>query len=439
MHERCVKGHNLTEHSLKGTTPAGCQYVVWRDMDGKGNQLISLVSAFVYSLLTHRALLITPDASLQHLLCEPFPRSSWLVPEGFPEQWMREKSAENQQDLYSRAEDLTRGNGSILQRNNNNVIPTPKHLNVGLSNYSPHQARRFFCPTEQKLLARIPWLLFRSNQFSAPGLYFVPEFRELLNTLFPDKALFLHAGRYLLSPTNEVWDRIARYYDAYLATADTKLGIQVRTWTNSYKPIISHHILQCSIATQLLPNLINHNTSSHEPNPNPNPTPNSNATPPKRIAVLMAALGAEYHHDLRESFLLNENEGNHRVMVVSPSSEGKQQTGLLEHDKKAIADMWLLSFTDNIISSPRSTFGHVAHGLAGITPIVFQRWGIDESQLPDQLCESTNLPGPCFIDHPEHMICPLDAPGAGGVGDVDDSVPEVRHCLHQWGIGVYER
>lgn len=79
--------------------------------------------------------------------------------------------------------------------------------------------------------------------------------------------------------------------------------------------------------------------------------------------------------------------------MVSPSSEGHQQTGDLDHDMKALTDMWLLSFMDDIVSSPRSTFGYVAHGLAGITPIVFLRLGAET--IPELACERTNLPGPC--------------------------------------------
>nr|PNR52533.1 hypothetical protein PHYPA_008907 [Physcomitrium patens] len=296
LHQRCVQGQNLTETFITGTAPEGCQYLVWKELDGKGNQLVSLVSAFVYSLLTHRILLITPQESLNLLLCEPFPRSSWQVPSGFPYDAMQSKGG-SQGDFFQRAQNLTgRGSESLLDTDFKNI---PRHLFVSLSNISPppHHDRRFFCPAEQKLLGRIPWLLFRSNQYMIPGLYFLPEFRKALNHLFPDREVFLHAGRYLLNPSNDIWGRITKFYDGYLAGADKRVGIQVRSWTPEYKPVISDHILKCAVDTNILPNLTRKATAI--------PTHNSY----KKITILMTALTVQYHLDLREHYMRHENVG----------------------------------------------------------------------------------------------------------------------------------
>lgn len=69
----------LRERLLAGT-PTACQYMLWGPTkDGLGNQMLSLVSAFVYSLMTFRILLVEPhNASVSHLFCDPFPRlPSW--------------------------------------------------------------------------------------------------------------------------------------------------------------------------------------------------------------------------------------------------------------------------------------------------------------------------------------------------------------------------
>ena len=89
-HERCTQGVNLMEMGMAGEVPQeGCKYLVWKAMDGMGNQLLSLVCAFVYSLLTNRVMLIATDSHIDHHICEPFPRSSWILPEGFPEPKLR--------------------------------------------------------------------------------------------------------------------------------------------------------------------------------------------------------------------------------------------------------------------------------------------------------------------------------------------------------------
>ncbi|CAI5965579.1 unnamed protein product [Closterium sp. NIES-64] len=47
---------------------------------GVGNRIMALISAFSYSLLTNRTLIIPPDSFLCRFFCEPFPGSSWTIP-----------------------------------------------------------------------------------------------------------------------------------------------------------------------------------------------------------------------------------------------------------------------------------------------------------------------------------------------------------------------
>lgn len=51
-----------------------CRYILWSPMEaGLGNHMLSLVSTFLYALLTSRVLLIEPSpASISHLFCDPF-------------------------------------------------------------------------------------------------------------------------------------------------------------------------------------------------------------------------------------------------------------------------------------------------------------------------------------------------------------------------------
>ena len=47
---------------------------------GLGNRFMGLVSVFVYSLLTNRAVVMPDDGVMPSFLCNPFPSSSWLIP-----------------------------------------------------------------------------------------------------------------------------------------------------------------------------------------------------------------------------------------------------------------------------------------------------------------------------------------------------------------------
>nr|VDD56045.1 unnamed protein product [Brassica oleracea] len=46
------------------------------------------------------------------------------------------------------------------------------------------------------------------------------------------------------------------------------------------------------------------------------------------------------------------------IEVYQPSEERVQQTDKKLHDQKALAEVYLLSLTDNIVTSARSTFGY---------------------------------------------------------------------------------
>ncbi|KAL2651897.1 hypothetical protein R1flu_020025 [Riccia fluitans] len=115
---------------------------------------------------------------------------------------------------------------------------------------------RFFCQGEQTLLDQIPWLSFWSNNYVAPCFYFLPSFQAKLHKWFTDRALFLHAGRYLLSSRDEIWTRITRLNDTYMASADHRVGIQVRAWDNKYYLVIGELIMSCTWRSGLLPKLV---------------------------------------------------------------------------------------------------------------------------------------------------------------------------------------
>lgn len=62
-----------------------CQYLVFIESGGVGNRFLGVVSALVYSVLTDRAILMSRSSNMSQLLCEPFEKSSWLLPLHFPQ------------------------------------------------------------------------------------------------------------------------------------------------------------------------------------------------------------------------------------------------------------------------------------------------------------------------------------------------------------------
>ncbi|CAI7865791.1 unnamed protein product [Closterium sp. NIES-53] len=88
----CDAKENIT--SLKTKLRAGnateCRYLLWhfKPGDGQGNQFISLVSAFVYALLTNRVFLLLTGMGPAKLMCQPFEGARWFVYSDVPdERW----------------------------------------------------------------------------------------------------------------------------------------------------------------------------------------------------------------------------------------------------------------------------------------------------------------------------------------------------------------
>ncbi|KAI9084525.1 hypothetical protein K1719_033513 [Acacia pycnantha] len=63
---------------------AECNYIVWTSVNGLGNRMASMASAFLYTLVTDRVLMVDFEDEMKGLFCEPFSNSSWILPKVFP-------------------------------------------------------------------------------------------------------------------------------------------------------------------------------------------------------------------------------------------------------------------------------------------------------------------------------------------------------------------
>lgn len=433
-HERCTKGHNLTALGIAGDTPPGCKYLVWNPMDGMGNQLLSLVCAFVYSLLTDRVMLIETSSHIDRYICDPFPLSSWILPSDFPESQLREHAKR----VFSYLDETL---ANLQSKSSCNTIPpadlpsyieaAPKHLHALIICCDARRDHQFFCPTAQKLFSGSNWFFYRSHEYTLPGFYFVPEFRDKLNDWFPHHDVFMHASRYLLNPVNTVWAQISEFYKAHMDGVDKQIGIQPRSWKGDYNPSISKQIARCAVEQKLLPDVLEGSKKAAR-----NGTEAAEDLENGRhvdVSVLVTSLRAEYRDNLALRYANHWNADNLNVDVLSASHEGFQKTGDTEHDSKAVIDIWLLSFAHDLVITPFSTFGSTASGMAGIVPLLFNNYG--EDKVSEPACARTNAGGPCFIVFPRNQPCDLDPPRSS-IFDPDLMVPEVKFCHYNPGLGI---
>uniref|UniRef100_A0A1J3H5B7 Fucosyltransferase n=2 Tax=Noccaea caerulescens TaxID=107243 RepID=A0A1J3H5B7_NOCCA len=393
LHKRCGPGTDAYKEAAKnlghkhenGSRYVGeCRYIVWLPMAGLGNRIISLVSVFLYALLTQRVILVDQRKGLTDLFCEPFPGPSWLLPLDFP--------LMNQIDHFQWGH--SHCYGTMLRNHAIKSTALPSYLFLYLMHDYRNRDKMFFCEQDQNLIGKVPWLVVKSNLYFIPSLWLIPSFQSELIKLFPQKdTVFHHLSRYLLHPTNQVWGMVTRSYNAYLARADETLGIQVRVFSTpaGYFQHVMDQILACTQSEKLLPEVAAQEESQ---------VTNITSRSQKLKAVLVTSLFPEYSENLKNMFWGRPSTTGEIIKVYQPSGERVQQTGMKLHDQKALAEIYLLSLTDNIVTTARSTFGYIAHSLGGLKPwILFKP---ENNTAPDPPCVRAMSMEPCFIRAPLH-------------------------------------
>ncbi|CAI0421295.1 unnamed protein product [Linum tenue] len=196
----------------------------------------------------------------------------------------------------------------------------------------------------------------------------MPRFRAELERLFPDKeTVFHHLGNYLFNPSNQAWGLITRFYDAYLARADERIGLQVRVFNTKASPIplVAKQLLKCTQSEGILPQL-----------------------------------------------------------QVSTNSSFSSV--------KALADIYLLSLCDVLVTSRWSTFGYVAQAIGRVKPWILNVPNTNYSgdRLPERACRRAVSMEPCFHYPPSYdMKKKVVVDGEVGTG------PPVVHCEDvSWGL-----
>lgn len=420
LHKRCgqyTESYNGTLEQLKSGrsgSPTECKYVVWISFSGLGNRILTIASAFLYALLTDRLLLVDPGNDMADLFCEPFPETSWFLPLDFPI-----KDQFNVLDQKS-----TRCYGNMLKNDilNTSTESLPSYLYLHLAHDYDDQDKLFFCDQHQSLLQKVPWLMMKTDNYFVPSLFLIPSFEQELNRLFPEKgAVFHHLGRYLFHPSNQVWGLIRRYYQAYLAKADARIGIQIRTFETGPGPFqhVVDQVLACTGKEKLLPEVDTQGSS----------IPSSGT--PKLKAVLITSLNSGYFEIVRNLYWENPTVTGDLIGVYQPSHEGHQQTEQQLHNKKAWAEIYLLSLSDILVTSAWSTFGYVAQGLGGLKPWILYK--PENQTAPNPPCRRVMSMEPCFHAPPFY-----DCKAKTGI-DTGKLVPHVRHCEDMsWGLKLVD-
>uniref|UniRef100_J3LHD9 Fucosyltransferase n=1 Tax=Oryza brachyantha TaxID=4533 RepID=J3LHD9_ORYBR len=397
-----------------------CNYLFLTIHAGLGNRMLEIASAFLYALLTNRILLLDRYQEIDDLFCEPFPGTSWLMPSDFPLNY-----GEFTQSTPESYGNMLRN--KVVGGNTDRSLAGSRPPYVFLyldGNYEFHD-KLFFCEDDQQFLQGVPWLIMRTDMYFIPSLFLIPSYQDELSRLFPEKdAVFHHLARYLFHPTNNIWYSVTRYYRSYLAKADKTVGIQIRIFEkegilqkNGRFPHVLEQILSCAQNEKLLPEISMTGEAS--------PVTKNNRT----IAVLTTSLSSWYSDQIQKRYSEHPTVDGTKVEVYQPSHEEYQRSKNKKHNMKAMAEIYLLSMTDVLITSGFSTFGYAAQGLSGQTPWVMFR--SESHAVPDPPCRRAMSIEPCFHQAPFYDC------KAKKNADLGKMVPYVWHCEDvSWGLKV---
>ncbi|KAL2340745.1 hypothetical protein Fmac_008685 [Flemingia macrophylla] len=419
LHKKCgpyTESYNKTVRDLMYghlSESSTCKYVVWVSYSGLGNRILTLASTFLYALLTDRVLLVDPGVDMVDLFCEPIPHVSWFLPSDFPLNRQFPDLSQKSDQCY----------GKILKnKSTTDPMVVPSFLYLHLVHDYDDQDKLFFCDEDQTFIQKVPWLLVKTDNYFVPSLFLMPSFEQELNDLFPNKETVFHfLGRYLFHPTNKVWGFVSRYYQAYLANADERVGIQIRVFDTGTGPF--QHVLDQILACTLKENILSDVNRKGD-------IANSSGKP-KLKAVLMTSLSSGYFETVRDMYWEYPTVTGDIVGIYQPSHEGYQQTEKQLHNQKAWAEMYLLSLTDKLVTSSWSTFGYVAQGLGGLKPWILYK--PENGTAPDPPCQRTMSMEPCFHAPPFY-----DCKAKRGT-DTGALVSHVRHCEDMsWGLKLVD-
>lgn len=375
-----------------------CKYIIWVPANGLGNQIISMASSFLYALLTNRVMLVKFEQDKEGLFCEPFLNSTWLLSKNSPF-W----NAENVES-YQRFIDME------LSNTLNEDLPLAMHVDL---RYSPSNDERFFhCDHSQFLLTKIPLLFLEAGQYFVPSFFMTPVFQKELNQMFPEiTSIFHHLVRYLFQPSNKAWKLITSFYQQHLAKANQIIGLQIRVLNTESTPheLFMDRILNCTLQNKLLPKLLD-NTK--------NTSLSSNGKNPIIKAILVASLYPQYSESLNEMYMNKSTVTGEVIEVHQPSSEEEQIFDDYKHNLKAWVDMYLLSLSDELVTTYQSTFGYVAKGLGNSKP-----WILYNPANSNEVCEREFTLEPCY-HYPPLRYCDSE----DVIEDVSSTFPNIRHC-----------
>jgi xyloglucan fucosyltransferase len=229
--------------------------------------------------------------------------------------------------------------------------------------------------------------------------------------------------------------------------ADRRLGVQIRYIDSQFEAL---HLLEmraqkCALENGMLPQHgqaairsdLTRTSQSNSPTAESNPgdaqsiddsAASASAVNGTTTVVFVASLYDTFEKSVSSEYLQQApaNAGEH-VTVVQVSSRHEQSYFNREEDEQALVEIILLSFSDDVIVSPRSTFGNVAHAYGALQPWVIVAQDVMEGDSQQASCLKAQSVDACYHIPGRYLSCPHDPELDGR--SVLELVPYIKDCL----------
>ncbi|KAF3791306.1 Galactoside 2-alpha-L-fucosyltransferase [Nymphaea thermarum] len=403
MHIRCkdIEFANLSDVYASSSGRPNCRYLIWRPSgDGLGNRLLSLVSSFLYAIMSARVLLI--DYPPWHdLFCEPFLGSTIQLPAPNKlNNWVGH--------WYTEFRDARCG---ARITSSNTAICNDTTVNLSLDHDTPiREYESVSCPMGFARLRNVPFVYIREcNQYMIPGFYINPLLSPLLDVLFPQRNAFHLLARFLLFPNDAVWNSIKSNLDF---DASRRIGVQIREFEKGkYTSAYDANIVRCiKKKGGFFPRRYRKRIQMAE-----------------YFSIFVATLEKHHVEEMNKAMRVVEEESGKKFTVKWQVVDGKEMHDS-QHQKEALIDMWVLSMSHVLITSFESTFGYIATGLSGVVPFFLDK-------EDGGSCTMGNGLEPCFHAAPKNVLCIQEEPLAYSVHDMALNSSKVISCIDRPRLG----
>ncbi|CAN6477017.1 unnamed protein product [Victoria cruziana] len=403
MHIRCkdIEFEDLSDVYASSSRKPNCRYLIWRpSRDGLGNRLLSLVSSFLYAIMSARVLLIDYP-QWNDLFCEPFLGSSI------------ELSAPNKLNYfvgrwYTEFREARCGAGLT---SSNATVCNGTTVNLSLDHDTPvHEYESVACPMGFSRLRNVPFVYIREcNQYLIPGFYINPLLSPLLDVLFPQGNAFHLLARTLLFPNDVMWNSIKSNLDFY---ASRRIGVQIREFKKGkYTSAFDANVVRCiGKKGGLFPRRYGQRIPMTE-----------------YLSIYVATLEKHHVEEMNKTMQVVEEESGKRFTVRWQAVDGKEMHDS-QHQKEALIDMWVLSMSHVLITSGQSTFGYIATGLSGVVPLFLDK-------EDDRNCTMGIGFEPCFHAAPKNLLCIREEPFPYRLRDMALNSSKVKNCIDRPRLG----